>query len=83
MPLGHASDLIWYYKVNTMAADALAPCVARTSAAMILTMCKLDILDFLGNAFQQPVMFPLWEMMQNAYSYFMLSQKKKSFDKGQ
>ena len=40
-----------------MAADALAPCVARSSAAMILTVCNVDILVFLGGEFQQPAIF--------------------------
>ena len=27
--------ILWIYEVNTMAADALAPCVTRPSAAMV------------------------------------------------
>ena len=37
-PQGARTELTRFNWVNIMAADALAPCVARTSAAMILIM---------------------------------------------
>ena len=40
-----------------MAADGLGPCLARTSAAMILTVWNVDILVLLGSQFQQPETF--------------------------
>ena len=40
------TELSWYNEANTMAADALAPCVARSSAAMILTMWIGHVLVF-------------------------------------
>ena len=44
-------DLVWlileiWQWVNTMAADVLAPCVARTSAVMVLTMKDKWVLPF-------------------------------------
>ena len=32
------TELTWFNKVNIMVVDALAPCVAKTSAGMILIM---------------------------------------------
>ena len=32
------TELIWFNRVNIMGTDVLAPCVARTSAPMILTI---------------------------------------------
>ena len=40
-----------------MAADALAPCVARTSAAMILIMENMQFLVLLEEEFQLPVSY--------------------------
>ena len=37
-PLCVVTKLIWFNTVYIMVADALAPCVARTSAPMILTI---------------------------------------------
>ena len=39
-------------KVNTLAADALDPCVARTSAPMVLNLLNKQILVFPGGRFQ-------------------------------
>ena len=36
-PKRTGTQLSWFNKVNIMVADALAPCVARTSAPMIFT----------------------------------------------
>ena len=41
-----------------MAADALTPCVARPSTAMLLTMHDKQVLGFHEEGFQQPVPFP-------------------------
>ena len=40
-----------------MAADALAPYVARTSAAMILITLNKQVLVLLDEEFQQPVFY--------------------------
>ena len=40
-----------------MVADALAPCVARTSAAMILIMKNRQVLVLLEEDFQLPVSY--------------------------
>ena len=40
-----------------MVADALAPCVARTSAAMILIMVNRQVLVLLEDEFKQPVSY--------------------------
>ena len=38
-----------------MAADALAPCVGWSTAAMILAVCNVSILIFLEREYQRPV----------------------------
>ena len=40
------------YQVNTIAADALAPCVAKPSAAVIFTMLDKLVLVFYEERFQ-------------------------------
>ena len=46
---------IWFNLVNVMAADALVPCVTRTSAAMTLTIWNKQVLVFQEKGFQLPV----------------------------
>ena len=44
----------WIYQknqVNTMAVDDLAPCIARSSASMVLTMQEKLVLIFYGEGF--------------------------------
>ena len=41
--------------INIMVADALSPCVARTSAPMILTMWTRKVLVIREEGFQLPV----------------------------
>ena len=70
-------------KVNALAADALAPCVARASAAMLLTMQDKCIFLFHQGEFQQSVP----SVMRNGTKYnikncFLLSYEKKSAQKG-
>ena len=52
-------------KVNALAADALAHCVARASAAMLLIMQDKCIFLFHQGEFQQSVPSQWWEMVQN------------------
>ena len=55
-----------------MAADALAPWVARSSAALILTLCNVGSLVFLGSKFQQPLMLQCQGTMWNANIFFSI-----------
>ena len=48
-----------------MAADALAPYVARTSSSMILTMSNRQVLVWFEEGFQLPVSYHCGDMTQN------------------
>ena len=48
-----------------MVADALAPCVARTSAVMILPMWNRQVLVLLEEGFQLPVSYQCGGMTYN------------------
>ena len=48
-----------------MAANALAPYVARTSAAMILTMQNRQVLVLFEEGFQLPLLYQCGDMTQN------------------
>ena len=58
---------LWYWnrynKANTTAANALAPCVARSSATMILTMQDTHALDFHEEGFKPPCQ--CWEWVKD------------------
>ena len=58
----------WANLVNTgtMAADALAPCVARSPAARVLTSQDEWELVFHNEEFHVPVASQFWEMIENA-----------------
>ena len=58
--------------VNIMAADALAPCVAKASAAMVLTMHKKNG-PYLPRENFNHVSIPFLEMIENVniFSYFL------------
>ena len=43
--------------VNTMAAEALAPCVTRSSTAMVLTTLERNLLHFHEKQFELHVLF--------------------------
>ena len=47
--------------VNTLVADALAPCVARTSAATALMMLVKQVLVFHKEIFQVTVPYEFWK----------------------
>ena len=49
------TKLFRFNKVNIMAADAMAPCVARSAAAMILAMQNRHVLVLHEEGFQLPV----------------------------
>ena len=54
-------------KVNTMTADALAPCIARASTTMVSTMEDKRVLVFHEEAFQLPAPCQL-NLQQNILS---------------
>ena len=56
-PYRAGTELTRFNYVNIMAADALAPYVARTSAAMILVMQNRQVLVLLEEEFQLPVSY--------------------------
>ena len=43
---GAETEIFWDHWVNTITADALAPCVARSSAIMVLTKHDKQVLTF-------------------------------------
>ena len=53
-----------------MAADALAPGVARPSAAIILTISDTNVMVLLETESEQPPVFKYWEGMYNSNTYF-------------
>ena len=57
--------------VNTIAADGLAPWVARPSAAMVLNMQDKQVLVFHEEGFQLPVSSQWWEIIENANMYLL------------
>ena len=63
--------------VNTIAADGLAPWVARPSAAMVLNMQDKQVLVFHEEGFQLPVSSLWWEIIENA-NIFTEFRKKDS-----
>ena len=52
--------------VNTMAVDALASCIARSSVTMVLTMQDKWVLVFHKEGFQLPVLSQFWEIINKA-----------------
>ena len=61
---------LWENQVNTMAADALDPCVTRSSAAMILNMPDKQVC---GERCQLPLWSRCWEMIKNANVFLCIS----------
>ena len=66
-----------------MAADSLAPCDAKSSAAMVLTMWDKRILVFHNEKFQALVSSQCSEMIENTNVFFMFSQKNPSTGRNQ
>ena len=65
-PSGDETGIFGKNYLNTMTADDLAPCIARSSAAMVLIMEDEQIHVFHEVGFQLPVPSQCWEMKQNA-----------------
>ena len=63
--------------VNTMTADVLAPCVAKTSAAMVLTMWDKQVFVFHMEEFQLPVPSQYWKIPDDANT-LCVSKKNSS-----
>ena len=57
-----------------MAADALAPYITRSSVAVVLTACNVDINILPDGEYQQLAMFQSWWMIQDA-NIFYVSRK--------
>ena len=70
---GAETRIFWKNKVNTMAVDALDPCVAKSSPAMILADDSVGILVLPGSEFPKPMMLQCWGMVWNAnrFSWFL------------
>ena len=68
---GAETGTFWKYQVNIMVADALAPYVARPSAAMVLMVWDKQALVFHGERFQLPAPSKCWEIKQNIFSCFL------------
>ena len=60
-----------FYWVNAMVADALAPCVTRTSATMVLTMKDKCVHVIHKEGFQVPAASQWWEMIENANIFYV------------
>ena len=56
--------------VNIIAADALAPCTARSSVAMILTVLDDWFLVFHEEGFEIDELIQYWEIKENAFFCF-------------
>ena len=63
--------------INTMAPDALAPCVARPSEAMVLNMQDKWVLVFHKGRFQPPAPSQFWEIYKIKICFYV-SYKKYS-----
>ena len=74
-PSGAGIGIIWAKYVSTMAADALAPYITRSSVAVVLTACNVDINILPDGEYQQLAMFQSWWMIQDA-NIFYVSRKK-------
>ena len=78
-PSGAKTGIIHENLVNTIAADALAPCVARSSAAMLLIMWDHQVLVFDEQEFLVLVPSRCREKMENIKTYFyVLSETSKA-----
>ena len=64
-PTGAETGVFWDNKVNTIAVDNLALAISRPSAAMMLTVCNVNILVFIGSHFKKAAGFQWWEMIEN------------------
>ena len=56
-----------------MTADAMAPCVARASAVMMLTLQDKRTLVFNEEGFQMPTPSQGWEMLENGNIFLFLN----------
>ena len=60
---------------NNLAADILAPCIARPSTAMVLTMHVKQVLVSHKEGFQLPILFQCSETIENANTFLCSPNK--------
>ena len=65
-PFGAELGMFRDNSLNIITSDALAPCITRSSAAVVLTAQDKQVLVFLGGGFQWPGSSWCWEMVENA-----------------
>ena len=66
---GPETGMVLENVINTMAADALATYVARSSIAMVLNMQHKLVLVFYEDGFQETVPFKCWWIIEQASTY--------------
>ena len=75
-PYGTNTGTFWNNKVNTMATDAMAPCVTRSSATTVLTLqCKCSLV-FYKEEFQLPASSQCWAKIRKCkykFIFFLLN----------
>ena len=59
-----------FQQANNIATDALAPCVTRSPAAILLNIWDKQVLISQEGRFQLPVFVWCWEIVKNIYIYF-------------
>ena len=62
---GAGNRIFWENQVNTIATDALATCVPRSSTAMLLTVYNTQVMVFHSEGFQGPLQFQRPQMIEN------------------
>ena len=66
---GIGTGILWDSKANAMAVDALAPCIARVSATMVLNVKGKKVLVFHEEEFQLPPSSYFWGMWIQFYVF--------------
>ena len=69
-PLGDETGVFPENKVNTIVIDRLAPCVARSSTAMVLTKRDQYVYNFREGGFPWPGPYLRWQITENAIYMF-------------
>ena len=73
-PFGSDTKKFWENEVKTMSADALAPCITRTPATMVLTVLDKQFLVFHFEGFQLPVPILCWDK-KNMKKFYVFTNK--------
>ena len=77
-PSGTEARIFQEKWVNTIAADALAPCVTRESAAIWYKLCRIKIFGFHKEEFKLGALSQWWEMMKNINTFLCFCQKNSA-----